>query len=312
MVDDLLEVARITMGKVEFKPGEVEVHPIVTSSLETTRPLMDSRRHEVHVEVSPEPMWLRADPVRVEQMVTNLLNNAAKFTEPGGVISLRVSAEAGFLVVRVLDNGIGMDAETLARVFEPFAQADRARGYSQGGLGVGLSLVRRFAQLHGGTVSAFSSGPGTGSEFTLRLPLITAAANAGAAERREDQASSRLRILVVDDNTDAAESLRILLELDGHQVMLAHTGPSAVQQASLWTPEVVLLDIGLPGLDGYQVAAELRKMPAMAAATIIAMTGFGRPSDVAQAASSGFDEHLVKPVDPARIAVLLKEVVQRK
>lgn len=312
LVDDLLEVARITLGKVELKPDKMELHPVIRNALETTRPLMEQRRHQVHVDIAGEPMWLKADALRVEQMLLNLLNNAAKYTEPGGAISLRVYREGQFAVIAVLDNGIGMDAQTLPRIFEPFAQAERAHGYAQGGLGVGLTLVRRFAELHGGTVSAYSAGLGTGSELTLKLPMLHASPDASATKRREANTASKLRVLVVDDNTDSAESMRVLLQFQGHEVLEAHTGPSAVQAALRWKPEVVLLDIGLPGLDGYQVAEALRKDPSTAGLIIIAMTGYGQQQDVERAQQAGFDRHMVKPVDPTMLADILAKVSGHK
>ncbi len=311
LVDDLLEVARITMGKVDLQPDEVELHPIVNSAVEATKPAMVNRRHQLHLDIAKEPIWLKADAVRIEQMLTNLLNNASKYTEPGGIISLRASREDSTVVIRVTDNGIGIDAATLPRIFEPFVQVDTAHGYSRGGLGVGLTLVRRFAELHGGSVSAFSAGLGTGSEFTVKLPVVDAATNDRRGPNPQDVNRCAVRVMVVDDNSDAAESLRMLLEIVGHQVLVAHSGPAAVQEAAAWKPEIVLLDIGLPGLDGYQVAEILRRAPATEGVTIVAMTGFGQEGDIARARAAGFDHHMVKPVDPDRLLKLLDDVAEK-
>lgn len=312
LVDDLLEVARITMGKLDLQPAEVELHPIIKSAVEATRPSFESRRHQLHVDVAREAIWLQADSVRIEQVLTNLLGNASKYTPPGGIISLRVVRQNSTAVICVTDNGIGMDAATQARVFEPFVQADRAQGYAPGGLGVGLTLVRRFVELHGGSVSAYSAGPGTGSEFTVKLPTIDAQTGDRRANDPRAVGINQVRVLVVDDNSDAAESLRMLLEVDGHEVLVAHSGPAAVQQAAAWKPEVILLDIGLPGLDGYQVADILRRSEATAAATIVAMTGFGQEGDIARAMAAGFDQHMIKPVDPERLLTMLGELPANK
>lgn len=264
LVDDLLEVARISKGKFNLKVERLELSFLVTRAIETTRPFIDSRRHRLSVTLPEESIWLRADAVRFEQLLTNLLNNAAKYTEPGGQITVVAQREGGEAVICIRDTGIGIDAATLSRLFVPFSQAEESIGRSMGGLGVGLSLVKKIAELHGGSVHAHSMGVGHGSEFIVRMPIDQAAAareDQGALEQ-ETHRSMPLRVLVVDDNIDAADSLRMLLELDGHEVVVAHSGPAAVKTAVDWgTPDVILLDIGLPEMDGYQVALTLRSNP---------------------------------------------------
>jgi PAS domain S-box-containing protein len=305
LVNDLLEVARVTMGKVDLKPLALELHPVVMSAIEAVRPAMEGSRHQLHVSVAAEPIWLHADSVRVEQMLTNLLNNAVKYTDPGGSIWLDIQRQAQMVVFTVRDSGIGIEADALARVFEPFTQVKRGQSYSKGGLGVGLMLVRRFAELHGGTVSAHSAGPGTGSTFTVKLPVMTEAPAARPDARVSEQSSSRVRVLVVDDNTDAADSLRMVLEVSGHDVHVAYTGPAGLEEAKAWRPEVVLLDIGLPGLNGYEVAKAIRREPQMQGTLLVAITGYGQPADVEQAYAAGFDKHHAKPVEPAKVFELL-------
>jgi CheY-like chemotaxis protein len=252
--------------------------------------------------------------VRLAQVLANLLTNAAKYTDPGGRIWLTAGRQADDVVVRVRDTGIGITPDDLARVFDPFVQTDAARMKSQGGLGLGLALVKSLVELHGGAVAAHSAGPGQGSEFTIRLP-VTRAAEVGS--RNEADAGSRAlpstarvskRVLVVDDNRDAADSLAVLLRLHGHEVRVAYEGPAALAASAEFGPDLVLLDLGMPGMDGYEVARRLRQSPAFAGRVLAALTGWGQEADRMRTREAGFDHHLVKPADPGELAALLASV----
>ncbi len=309
LVDDLLEVSRITGGKIKLQKETVDLVAVVARAVETSRPLIDARQHELTVAFPPEPIVLEADPTRLAQVISNLLNNAAKYTENGGHIWLTINREGGEVVVQVRDNGIGMPVDLLPRVFELFTQADRSLDRSQGGLGIGLTLVKSLVTLHGGRVTAHSEGPSKGSEFVVRLPK--------SAEGRENESSmdrpttgqaaavaSCRRILVVDDNKDSAESIAMLLRLWGHDVRTALDGKTALETAQAFRPQVVLLDIGLPNVDGYQVAKQLRQDYGQDGLLLVAVTGYGQREDRRRSAEAGFDRHLVKPVNPADLEVL--------
>ena len=304
LIDDLLDVSRITRGKLELRPEPVTLQAVVETALEASRPAVLARGHELTVEVPPEPVWLSADLTRLGQVVSNLLNNAAKYTPEGGRIELRATAGAGAATVVVRDDGFGIPPEMLDSVFEMFTQVNRTLDSSQGGLGIGLTLVRRLVELHGGTVTAESAGPGQGSTFTVTLPRL-AAPPAPAAPPPSPPVARGLRVLVVDDNLDGAESLAMLLSLSGHDVGTAADGPSALRIAREFAPQVVLLDIGLPGMSGYEVARRLRADPPRVRPAIVALTGWGSDDDKAQAVAAGIDHHLTKPVDPAAVAELL-------
>jgi PAS domain S-box-containing protein len=329
LVDDLLDVSRITRGKVNLRKEPIELAAVVTRAVETVRHLITARRQELTVSLpGPEPLRLQADPTRLEQVLANLLNNAAKYTEPGGRIELTARTEEGQVVLGVRDTGIGIAAEMLPRVFDLFAQGERSLDRGEGGLGVGLTLVKGLVELHGGTVEARSDGPGHGSEFRIRLPLLIAECGVrsagcntpGAEHSRADlgpavtkesftpQSALRnphsKRVLVVDDNRDTAESLALVLRLRGHEVWTAYDGPAALQQVCGCQPEAVLLDIGLPGLDGYQVARRLRGEMGCAA-LLVAVTGYGQEDDRRRAYEAGFDHHLTKPIDLEELAALL-------
>ena len=321
LIDDLLEVSRITQGKVQLRKESLDAAAVLNNAVETVRPLMEERQHELTVALRPGTLQLEADPTRLEQIVVNLLTNAAKYTEKGGEISLRARHEDGQIVIRVRDNGLGIPPEKLPQMFELFAQGDRTLARSEGGLGIGLTLVRSLVEMHGGTVEAFSEGKGKGSEFTVRLPASPAVMpSAGetvapvARPVRElarpatalPQAASPRRILVVDDNADSARGTALILSRFGHEVRLAYDGPSAVEAAKEYRPEFVLLDIGLPGLDGYEVAQRLRQDPTLAGVTLVAVSGYGQESDRRRSQEAGFDQHLVKPVDPSVLLGLLK------
>jgi signal transduction histidine kinase/CheY-like chemotaxis protein len=297
LVDDLLDVARIRSGKIVLEIERVELSAMVASAVELARPLIDARSHELEVILPPESPWTQADRIRLPQLLANLLNNAAKYTAEGGNITLSVSRMESDVVVSVRDTGIGMDREALENVFELFAQAAGPSHVVQGGLGVGLSLARSIAELHGGVLTAHSEGPGKGSEFVLRLPA------AEAPQLRETEPSPavdqglRQRILVVDDNIDAAESLGTMLAYSGHDVRVAHGGVEALSAAREFSPNVMILDLGMPEMDGYAVARAVRSDPRFAATRLIALSGYGQPEDRRRTADVGFDEHLVKPVE---------------
>jgi two-component system CheB/CheR fusion protein len=310
LVDDLLDVSRITHGSIRLRKEPVDLGAVVQRAVDSTRALIDSRGHHLTVELPQPPIRLDADPARLEQVVANLLNNAAKYTMPGGQISVRAQREGDDAVVLVRDNGIGVPPDVLGRVFEPFVQSDGSLARSEGGLGIGLTLVRSLVEIHGGTVEANSPGLGQGSEFVVRLPIRVTA----SAEPRLPRESSPftpvrpVRVLVVEDNVDAAESLATLLRLWGHDVRVVHDGLEALDAAREYQPEVVLLDIGLPGLDGYQVAERLRDQEGLEGTLLVAMTGYGQPEDRRRSREAGIQHHFVKPVEPFVLRNLLAAV----
>jgi two-component system CheB/CheR fusion protein len=306
LVDDLLEVSRITSGKIRLQKQVLDLATVVADAVATSRPLLDARRHTLAVELPAEPLRLEADPVRVTQVLANLLHNAAKFTPEGGRVSLRAERRGAEVVVRVRDTGIGMSPEVLRRAFEPFAQADTSLDRADGGLGIGLTLVRSLVDLHGGAVTAESEGAGRGSVLTVRLPAAAAAVEAAPGRRAPvPEAAGARRVLVVDDNVDTAESLAMLLGMDGYDVCTAHSGPAAIDAARRFAPQAVVLDIGLPGMDGYTVARALRADVTFAGCRLIAVSGYGQDEDRRRAREAGFDEHLVKPVEPDALRALL-------
>jgi PAS domain S-box-containing protein len=306
LVDDLLDVSRITRGKIALQLAPCALADVIANAVETSQPLLAANRHQFRLQLPAELVQLQADAERLAQVFANLLRNAAKYTEPGGRIELSAEVKHGYgqpaeeVIVRVRDTGIGIAAEMLPSVFELFVQADHSLARSGGGLGIGLTLVRNLVELHGGRVEAASAGLGQGSEFTVTLPWVRAAAPAQtqAAAEPARLVAPRLSVLVVDDNQDAARSMAMLLRMAGHEVHLAHDGPSALQAAERHHPQVVLLDIGLPGLDGYEVARRLRRQPEFARTLVVAMTGYGQEEDRRQSRAAGIDHHFVKPIDP--------------
>ena len=319
LIDELLEISRFTTGRVHLRREQVALGSIVARALQTTQPLISHCRHALAVTVPSQPIWLYADAVRLEQVVVNLLTNAAKYTDQGGQISLDVQQVGDFAVLRIADNGIGIAPELLPRIFELFIQAERSLDRSQGGLGIGLCLVQRLVDLHGGSVSARST-VGQGSEFVVRLPAMQTASPpkstmADTTPSTADPAahsSKALRILVVDDNIDGAQSMMALLQMSDHEVELAFDGPSALVAARAWRPDVVILDIGLPGLNGYEVAKRLRKDAEFGQAILIAVTGYGHESDRQNSRDAGFDHHLTKPTDYAELEKLIKLAASRE
>ncbi|WP_170319375.1 GAF domain-containing protein [Polyangium spumosum] len=315
MVDDLLDVSRITRGKVELRKERVELAVVLESALETSRPLIEAAGHVFLVSLPDEPLWLSADPTRLSQILANLLNNAAKYTPAGGRIRLAAAREGAQMVVRVEDTGVGIPADMLPKVFDMFTQVGRSIERAQGGLGIGLTLVRRLVELHGGTVEATSEGPSRGSMFTVRLPLgaaeETPAANGPSGGLPTSGAAKGLKVLVVDDNVDGAESLAELLKLSGHETEVAHTGPAALVAARTFEPDVVFLDIGLPGMTGYEVARRLRAEEALGQVVLVALTGWGTEEDRRQAREAGFDHHLTKPVDVGEVQRIVEGVASK-
>jgi signal transduction histidine kinase/DNA-binding response OmpR family regulator len=304
LVDDLLDVSRITRGKIRLQVGPLAVADVVASAVETSRPLIEDHHHNLTVAMPEEPVFLQGDPARLAQVLSNLLNNAAKYTPDGGHIFLTVEHGEGEVAFRVRDDGAGIPRHMLTRVFDLFTQVDCTLDRSQGGLGIGLTLVKSLVELHGGSVSAISAGPGQGSEFTVRLPVLT-----GELQSRPRTANGEVgparRILVVDDNMDAAESLALYLQLTGHEVLVTHDGPTALSAVGEFHPEVVLVDIGLPGMDGYEVGRRLRASPGYENVFLVALTGYGREEDRRRSREAGFHHHLVKPVPPADLRGLL-------
>jgi CheY-like chemotaxis protein len=313
MVDDLLDVSRIMRGRIELRHEPVELATIIARAVETARPAIDARGHELTVALPSERVWVGGDLVRLAQIFANLLGNAAKYTERAGTISLSAECEKGHVAISVRDTGIGIAPELLPRIFDLFVQGDRSVARSQGGLGIGLTLVRRLVELHGGTIRAASAGPGRGSEFVVRLPVCGEALplkdspDNGATQKNSQHRGQR--VLVVDDNVDAAESLAMVLRLSGHEVRTAYDGPAALAEARAVTPDVVLLDIGLPGMDGFDVARQIREDQGLSHLRIVAVTGYGQDEDRRRTQEAGFDFHLTKPVDPTQLDRLLSRTL---
>jgi PAS domain S-box-containing protein len=300
LVDDLLDVSRIMRGKIELRVESIELQSVMARAIETAQPIIASMRHELILSVPSERVMVAADPLRLAQVVNNLLSNAAKYTEPGGRIWLTGESAGDRTVIRVRDTGIGIPRDMLPRVFDLFTQVDSSMSRSQGGLGVGLTLVKRLVELNGGTVEARSDGAGKGSEFVVSLPAGTTTERADVAAHTtmssEPVPQVKQRVLVVDDNIDAAESLAMLLRTHGHDVQVAGDGPSALEAAELRPPDIVFLDVGMPCMDGIEVGRRLRQQPSTSHAILVALTGWGLEEDRRRTRDAGFDCHLVKPV----------------
>lgn len=309
IVDDLLDVSRVTRGLVSVERAPVDLHAVASAAVDQIRPLLETRGHQLQVDLTPERTMVLGDHARLVQVVSNLLHNAAKFTGDGGAIRLELRAEGGQAALRVSDNGAGIAPDFIHEIFGLFTQGTHTPDRSQGGLGLGLALVKHLIDLHGGTVVAESAGLGQGATFTVRLPLLeTAAAAGGRPKQASSSAQDRLRIMVVDDNADAGDTLAALLQSAGHDVQVAYDGPQALDLAPRHPPQVFILDIGLPGMDGTELAQRLRATPVGRGAVLIALTGYGQDADREKSARAGFDHHLVKPVDPDVLFSLLDRV----
>lgn len=303
LVDDLLDVSRIIRGQIELRREILDIAAAVSRAVETAEPAIDTQGHQLSVSLPEEPVWVEGDLVRLAQALANLLTNAAKYTDRAGRIEVAIVAEGREAVVRVRDSGIGIAPDMLPRLFDLFVQGNRSLARSQGGLGIGLTLVRRLVEMHGGSVTASSAGLGQGSEFVVRLPIATRSpsvtdAEAASAPHAHVTDAPKRRILVVDDNVDAAESIAMILQLAGYSVRCVYDGPSVLQAAQTYRPDVIVLDIGLPGMSGYEVARQLRALPDFGRTPLVAVTGYGQEEDRRSSAEAGFDCHLTKPVDP--------------
>jgi signal transduction histidine kinase/CheY-like chemotaxis protein len=310
LVDDLMEVSRITLGQIQLQSEPVSLAIIITNAVEVSHPLIDSARHRLLVELPDETLYVEGDSTRLSQVLQNLLNNAAKYTPPGGQISLRAERDGEFAVIRVRDTGIGIPPAMLDRVFEMFTQVDRSSALAQGGLGIGLALAQQLTQMHGGRIEVTSAGEGRGSEFSVRLPLCPSPESSALEPDRAGSAyhPERRRVLLADDNVDGAESLRLNLEIQGHEVRVAFDGAAALDLADDFRPEIMVLDLGMPKLDGLEVCRRVRAREWGDEVTIIALTGWGQEQDRRRTLEAGFDHHLVKPVEPQALARLISEV----
>jgi CheY-like chemotaxis protein/two-component sensor histidine kinase len=303
LVDDLIDVSRITRGTISLHKAPVELASIIHHSLEASRPLVEASRHQLDVSMPSEPIHVQADAIRLAQVFSNVLNNACKYTEPGGRISLTAERVNGDVVVTITDTGAGIPTDKLGTIFELFAQVDRTLERSQGGLGLGLALAKRLVEMHRGSIEAFSNGPGTGSRFVIRLPIVA------QPEQRQVPAevppAAPRRILVVDDNADAASSLAMLLGMTGNETHTANDGLAAVDAAQTFHPDVILLDIGLPKLNGLEVSRRIRQQPWGQRIVMVALTGWGQEDDRRKSQEAGFNYHMVKPLDYNELMKLL-------
>jgi CheY-like chemotaxis protein len=298
LVDDLLDIGRITRDKLELRPQRIELASIIHQAVEISRAHAEADSHRLQVDLPPSAIWLHGDAVRLAQVFSNLLNNACKFTEPGGQITISAERQRDDVAVTVADTGIGLAPEQLESIFEMFSQVDRRLERTRSGLGIGLTLVKRLVELHGGSIAARSAGLGRGSQFVVRLPVLADVAAREQTNPTQDRlAVSPKRILVTDDNQDAANTMATLLRLNGHEVETTYDGAQAFQKAAAYRPEIMLLDIGLPGMNGYDVCRSIREQPWGKAIRIVALTGWGQDQDRDKAHAAGFDDHLTKPVD---------------
>jgi PAS domain S-box-containing protein len=310
LLDDLLNVSRVSMGKLALKRQQTRLKSVLEEAIEAARPSIEAKGHTLSVDLPPQPVWLAADPMRLAQVFSNLLINAAKYTDAGGRIEVGASVEGARVTVTVRDNGIGIAHEMLPRLFTPFFQGDAVPWRAEGGLGIGLSLARGLLTLHGGTIEAFSAGANQGSEFRVRLPVTSDQSIQPTSERvmQEPSSAPARRVLLVDDNRDAADACGLLLELAGHDVRIAYSGRSALEAAEMFRPEVAVLDIGMPDLDGYQVARHIRETDWGKGAVLVAVTGWGRDDDRQRAFAAGFDHHLTKPVTGETLQFLIRSL----
>jgi len=306
LIDDLMDLSRITRNKLELRKERIDLASIVKSAADTCRDMIEKNRHVLRISTPATPIFVEADPVRVTQVVTNLLNNACKFTEPGGRITLAIDADDKHATISVKDTGIGIPKAMLDRVFDMFTQVDRSLERTRAGLGIGLSLTKSLVELHGGSIAAVSNGPGTGSEFVVELPgVVVGEKPKQSTSIPAHHPSTQRRILVVDDNADSAESLAMLLRLQGNDTQVAGDGTEAVKKGADYKPDVILLDIGMPGMNGYDTCEIIRAEPWGKELLLIAMTGWGQDEDRRRSAEAGFNFHMVKPVDHAQLLELL-------
>ncbi len=312
LVNDLLEVSRVLSGRIQLHQEELDLRGVAQQAVETARTLIDERKHRLNVALPQEPAWVLGDAVRLEEVIVNLLSNAAKYTPEGGHIRLTIEEEPDEVVISVKDTGVGIAPDLLPHIFDLFTQAQRTLDRSQGGLGVGLTVVRKVIEMHGGTTEAHSSGLGRGSEFIVRLPALRSPARqAKVPAAKGAQPLQTWRVLVVDDNADSADSIAAILEASGHEVQVAYSAQKALEIAVEYQPDITLLDIGLPDIDGYQVAKHLRQIPELREMRLIAITGYGQESDRERSREAGFDEHMVKPVEWRKLEELLTSLMKR-
>jgi signal transduction histidine kinase/CheY-like chemotaxis protein len=311
ITDDLLDISRITQNKLEFRPRRIDLRAVVHSAIEATRPIIDAQAHELKVDLPDAPLWADADLTRLAQAVSNLLNNAAKYTPRGGRIAVSAAADSTLAVVTVSDSGVGIPPEMLPKVFDMFTQLQAHRDRAYGGLGIGLTLAQRLVELHGGTIEASSDGPGRGSRFIIRLPLRQSGDDPGASpDRAEPPAPSGCRVLIAEDNHDTAEMMQVMLQLKGHDVRVAADGFDAVAVAKAFEPHIAFLDIGMPRMDGYEAARRIRAQLGDRV-TLVALTGWGQDDDKRHSREAGFDHHLTKPPEPDVLERLIAERARR-
>jgi CheY-like chemotaxis protein len=305
LIDDLLDLSRISRGKIVLRKEQVDLAKAVQQAVETSRPLIEQAGHELMIDVPTVPVYVDADLTRLAQVFANLLNNAAKYTEYGGRVQLSVRRRGSDAVVSVRDNGLGIPAHMLPKVFDMFTQVDRNLERAQGGLGIGLSIVKRLVDMHQGSVEVKSDGHRTGSEFIVRLPVAMSVAKPDQTDERASGSSNRRRVLVVDDNRDAAMSLAMMLKLMGNETRTAHDGQEAIDVAAAFRPDLILLDIGMPRLNGYDTAKQIRQQSWGKTIVLVALTGWGQDEDRRKSDEAGFDSHMVKPIEPAALEKLL-------
>lgn len=313
LIDDLMDVSRLTQGRLELRKERVALTSVIQSAVEANRSQLESKQHHLRLELPAEALFVEADTTRLAQVFTNLLSNAAKYSDAHGHIRIRVERDGPEAVVTVIDSGIGIGSDMLARVFEPFTQIQPSRAAPHDGLGIGLTIAKRLIELHGGSIRASSEGPGRGSAFAVRLALLEAASASDARPAAGNGSSTpqrRARVLIADDNYDAAQALALMLRLDGHEVRTASDGAEALKAADEFRPQVILLDIGMPKLDGYETARRLRTRPWARDALLVAQTGWGQEDDKLRAKQAGFDRHLVKPLDPEALSELLAKSLE--
>jgi CheY-like chemotaxis protein/nitrogen-specific signal transduction histidine kinase len=310
ITDDLLDVSRITQNKIEFRRERIDLRAVVHGAVEATRPMIDAQGHTLTIDLPDTPLWADADFTRLSQALSNLLNNAAKYTPSGGRVTVSAKGEASTVAISVADTGVGIPRDMLPRIFDMFTQLQAHRDRAHGGLGIGLTLAKRLVELHGGTIEAMSEGPNRGSRFTVHLPLLHEEADLPSASRHDDApARAGIRILIADDNEDTAEMMEVMLGFKGHDVRVAHDGFEAVAIAATFNPHIAFLDIGMPRLDGYEAARRIRALPGRRA-VLVALTGWGQEEDKRRSRDAGFDHHLTKPPEPDILERLIASCVE--